>query len=109
MLINDNTVNLQQYKGAIKPCPLCAQLTPDAALDALTRGRACRLCFDKKWVAVCLNCDGTGQYKGKTVWDGGRSDHTSTCTPCGGNGVFPANKPATVAIPKSVENAPVTV
>jgi hypothetical protein len=101
MHINDNTVNLQQYKGEVKPCPLCSGRTPDAALDALTSGRACKLCFGKQFVAMCLNCDGTGQFRGRTVWDGGRSEHTSTCTPCGGSGVFPASKPPSV--PKSIE------
>jgi len=27
-----------------------------------------------------------------SVWDGGRSNYTSTCNPCGGKGVFPARE-----------------
>jgi len=93
MQINDNSMDIKRYKGPISPCPLCSRQSPDAALDALTSGRACRLCFGKQFISHCLNCQGTGQYSGRTVWDGGRSEHKSTCTPCGGAGVYPAQKP----------------
>lgn len=94
MPINDNSININQYKGLVEPCPLCYRHTPDAALDALMSGKSCRLCFGKTFIAHCLNCHSTGLFTGGSVWDGGRSQHTSTCGPCGGNGVFPAPKPA---------------
>jgi len=94
MPINDNSLDLSKYRGQVKRCPLCGNRTPNAALDALTSGKSCKLCFGKMFVATCLNCDGTGQFKGRTVWDGGRSEHTSVCTPCGGSGVFPVKQPA---------------
>ena len=93
MNVNDNSLDLAQYKGMVKPCPLCSRRSPDAAMDALTSGKSCRLCLGHQFVATCTNCDGTGQFKGRTVWDGGRSEHTSVCTPCGGTGVFATRKP----------------
>ena len=117
MAINDNTISLQQYKGEIRPCPLCSARTPNAALDALTSGRACKLCMGHSYVAMCNNCEGTGIYKGRTIWDGGRSEQSSTCTPCGGSGVFATRKPydwvppaeAKVVEAKVVEPAAVVV
>lgn len=93
MAINDNTLDLSKYRGEVRKCPLCSGQTPSAVMDALTSGRACKLCLGQKFVAMCKNCDGTGQFKGSTVWDGGRSQHMSTCTPCGGKGVYPVRKP----------------
>ena len=92
--INDNNLDLGKYRGEVRRCPLCGSRTPSAAVDAMTSGRACRMCFGHGFVAVCTNCAGTGQYKGTSVWDGGRSEHTSTCTPCGGQGVYATRKPA---------------
>jgi uncharacterized UBP type Zn finger protein len=112
MQINDNTMNLAQYRGEVRACPLCSNRTPNAALDALTSGKVCKLCLGHKFVAICLNCGGTGQCKGRSVWDGGRSEHTSTCMPCGGSGVFPVNRPENWADPapnKTVETAPASV
>jgi hypothetical protein len=91
--VNDNTMKLSQFHGEIRPCPLCTRLTPNAALDALMSGKSCKLCFEKKFIAMCTNCDGTGQYKGAAVWDGGKTSHTSVCTPCGGSGAFAIKKP----------------
>lgn len=93
MQVNSNTVNLADYRGTIKPCPLCYARTPAAKLEAAMTGKACRMCMGHEFVAKCKNCGGTGQYTGRTVWDGGRSEHKSTCTPCGGTGVFPVRKP----------------
>ena len=103
MNINDNTLDLSQYRGEIKRCPLCSQRTPDAALDALTSGKSCKLCMSQGFVAMCTNCKGTGQFSGRTVWDGGRSEHTSVCTPCGGVGVFATKRPENWADPLPVE------
>ena len=102
MNINDNTISLAQYKGKIRRCPLCGSRTPSAALDALTSGKVCSMCLGHQFVAMCKNCDGTGSYKGRTVWDGGRSEHASTCTPCGGKGAFPCNKPKDWIDPKPI-------
>src|ERR1700733_2999795 len=94
MPINDNSIQIDKYKGPVDPCPLCYHKSPDAALDALMSGKACRLCFGKKFIAHCLNCHSTGQHVAGSVWDGGKTSHTSVCAPCGGTGVFPAPKPA---------------
>lgn len=94
MAINDNSFQIDKYKGPVDPCPLCYNKSPNAALDALMSGKSCRLCFGKGFIAQCLNCHSTGQHTAGSVWDGGRSSHTSVCAPCGGTGVFPAPKPA---------------
>lgn len=115
MAINDNSINLSQHKGEIRRCPLCTRQSPDAALDALTSGKACKLCFGQGFVSMCKNCDGTGQFKGRTIWDGGRSEHVSVCSPCGGTGAFATKKPADwvdhppVDAPKVVEPVASTV
>jgi len=94
MPINDNSMNLAKYRGEVKPCPLCTNRPPNAALDAMLSGKACRLCKGHGFVAMCTNCNGTGIYQGTTVWDGGLNPHQSTCNPCGGAGVFAVRKPA---------------
>ena len=94
MNVNDNTLDISKYRGPVSPCPLCSTLSDAAKLDAMSSGRVCNLCLGRKFIAHCLNCHGTGQFAGTTVWDGGRSPHTSTCTPCGGTGVFAVAQPA---------------
>jgi len=87
--VNDNTINLSKFRGPVRPCPMCR---PG---DELLRGmQSCRLCLGNRFVAKCLNCDGTGMYSGRSPWDGGRSEQSSTCDKCGGQGVFPAKRPA---------------
>lgn len=90
MAINDNCMDLSKYRGAIVACPFCPPIT-----DQITSRAACSKCLGHRFIALCLNCDHTGQFKGRTVWDGGANAHTSTCTPCGGNGFFPSKGPAT--------------
>ena len=109
MQVNNNSMDVASYRGEIKRCPLCSSQSPDAAFDALNSGKACRMCMGHKFIAICTNCDGTGQFKGSTIWDGGKSPHTSTCTPCGGTGVFPTKKPANWVESKAVESIPVAV
>jgi hypothetical protein len=94
MNVNNNSMDLSLYRGEVRPCPLCSNLTPIAKLDRLSSGKVCTMCLGNGYIAMCKNCDGTGQYSGRTVWDGGRSEHKSTCNPCGGKGAFPARKPA---------------
>lgn len=86
--INNNTMDLAQFRGPVRKCPFCLP-------DQIALRSACSKCFGQGFIAHCLNCDGTGQFKGASVWDGGRSSHTSTCTPCGGLGFFPHRGPAT--------------
>jgi len=81
--INDNSMDLRQYKGPVRVCEFCK---PEATL----LGQACPWCFAQGYLAMCLNCNGTGKHTEGAVWDGGKSSHTSTCTPCGGKGVYPA-------------------
>lgn len=90
MALNENTMDLSQFKGEVIRCPECR--TPMGAQLAANR-TACKVCMNRGFIAKCTNCDATGLYKGKSVWDGGRSDHASVCTPCGGSGSFPVNKP----------------
>jgi len=94
MNVNENTMDLTKHRGPVQPCPVCTTLSDAAKLDAMSSGKACSLCFNRRFVAYCLNCGGTGQYRGRTIWDGGRSEYASTCTPCGGTGVFPVARPA---------------
>ena len=89
-----NSINLADYKGDIRVCPFCKPL------DRLS-GRACNQCMSRGYVAVCLNCDGTGLHTAKSVWDG-KSDHTSTCNLCGGRGLFPASEREYVAAGNSL-------
>jgi hypothetical protein len=79
----DNSIDLKQFKGEVKPCPFCR---PEEVL----LGRACQHCMGNFHIATCKNCNGTGKETNASVWDGGRSKHTSTCNPCAGRGYFPA-------------------
>jgi DnaJ-class molecular chaperone len=94
MAINDNSLDLSKYRGTVKPCPVCSSRSDAAKLEALMSAKACKVCFGHGFVAMCINCKGTGMFSGSTVWDGGRSEHKSTCTPCGGAGMFPVKRPA---------------
>jgi hypothetical protein len=89
--INDNTIRLEKYRGAIKRCPHC---TPERILnDPL--GRGCNTCLGHGFVAVCTNCAGTGIYKGNAIaFGGGDVPHQSACNPCGASGFFAVRKPA---------------
>lgn len=80
-----NAINLSQYKGCISPCIYCK---PEETL----LGRACTWCLSHGYLAHCLNCNGSGKVTAGSVWDGGRSQYTSVCNPCGGKGVFPARE-----------------
>jgi len=80
-----NAINLSEYKGSIAPCRYCR---PEETL----LGRTCQYCLGQGHLAQCLNCHGTGKFTGGSIWDGGRSTHTSTCNICGGKGTFPARE-----------------
>ena len=84
--INNNTTDLAQYRGPVSRCPMCN-------IQATMQGRSCKLCFDRKFVAQCLRCKGTGLQTQGSVWDGGQTEHRSTCGACGGSGYFPVKKP----------------
>ena len=74
--------NLIDYHGPVSKCTMC--------LPAINiHKQFCGTCFGRGYVALCLNCDG----KGKTTVPVGGSIGTmdSTCTYCGGKGVFPAS------------------
>jgi len=80
-----NAIKLSEYKGDISRCRYCTA-------DERMLGRACTRCMGQGYLATCLNCRGTGKFTGSSVWDGGRSSHTSTCNICGGQGTFPARE-----------------
>jgi DnaJ-class molecular chaperone len=82
-----NKLDLSQFRGPVRRCPLCN-------IENKLAGRSCKNCLDRGFVAECLNCKTTGLQTSGTVWDGGRSEHRSTCGPCGGKGYFPVNRPA---------------
>lgn len=106
--INSNTVNLAQYRGTITRCPMCN-------IGTTMQGRSCKLCFDRKFVARCLRCNGTGLQTQGSIWDGGRTEHRSTCGACGGSGYFPVNRPkdwkdeiATTTVSTATPNTAIT-
>lgn len=93
--VNSNEINMAECKGTVRPCPYCKK-------EDILSGRACAWCLSQRYVADCLKCDGTGLNHGRSVWDGGKSSHQSTCNYCGGKGMFPARAkdyapPVTVA------------
>ena len=83
--MNDNTFDLSQCKGEVIPCPFCRP-------EEVHLGRACQHCMGHFYLAKCKNCNATGKETKGAAWDGGKSSHTSTCTPCGGTGYYPARK-----------------
>lgn len=85
MAFQENSMDLSQYKGPIRPCEFCK---PEETL----LGRSCQWCMAQGHLAHCLNCNGSGKVTSGSVWDGGRSQYTAVCTPCGGKGVFPARE-----------------
>ena len=82
-MANNNEVKLSDYKGEVIPCPYCKK-------EEVLMGTACKWCLGNFYLAKCTNCGTTGKETKGALWDGGRSKHTSTCTPCGGTGYFPA-------------------
>ena len=93
--VNSNEINMAECKGVVRPCPYCKK-------EDILSGRACAWCLSQRYVADCLKCDGTGLNHGRSIWDGGKSSHQSTCNYCGGKGMFPARAkdyapPVTVA------------
>ena len=112
--INSNEVNLAKYKGTIHRCPACNfsdKAKHDAVLaERLSLGKACHICFGRGFVADCLNCEATGMYKGSAAaFGGGDHLHASVCNYCGGNGLFPVNKPADWKDEEIVADSPVAV
>jgi hypothetical protein len=85
MAVNDNTINMSEHRGEVEPCKFCRK-------EETLLGRACGWCFGSGYTAKCLNCDGTGLETAGSVWDGGKSKHSSTCNICGGKGMLPARK-----------------
>jgi hypothetical protein len=83
--IQENSMDLSQYKG---PVSLCCYCKPEETL----LGRSCQWCMAQRYLATCLNCKGSGKTTSGSVWDGGRSQYTAVCGPCGGKGVFPARE-----------------
>lgn len=80
-----NHIDLAQYRGEITVCPFCK---PAARLNGLH----CDRCMDRGYIAKCTNCDATGVSTSAAVWDGGKTSHSATCTPCGGTGSYPVTK-----------------
>jgi hypothetical protein len=101
LTINNNTIQMSQYKGQIKRCPFCTpkqtgnkEIDDRNLLEAMSNTAACKWCMSQRFVSICLNCNGTGKYNGKTIWDGGQHDHVTSCNPCASRGMYPARKPA---------------
>lgn len=81
---------IQIYHGEIRPCSCGLYEHPERVGE-----RACRMCFGRGFVAECLRCGGKGMLEvavnGTDLSLGAMS---STCSPCGGLGVYGVNKPA---------------
>ena len=93
-----NMLDLSQYKGVIVRCNQCK---PEATL----LGASCQTCMSQGYVAMCLNCNGTGKQTAPAVWDRGKSSHTSVCSVCGGRGLFPAREREYLAQPEDDRRA----
>jgi hypothetical protein len=81
---------IQQYHGFVSKCTCDIYDHPEKQTD-----RACRMCFGRGFVAECKACGG----KGKNEVPVNGSDKSlgvmaSTCSPCGGIGVYGVPKPA---------------
>jgi hypothetical protein len=85
MAVQENSMDLSQYKGPVRVCEFCK---PEETL----LGRSCQWCMALGYLAHCLHCNGSGKVTSGSVWDGGRSQYTAVCNPCGGKGVFPARE-----------------
>lgn len=83
--VNENSMDLSQYKGPIRTCEFCS---PEQTI----LGRSCQWCMAQGYLAHCLHCNGSGKVTSGSVWDGGRSNYTAVCSPCGGKGVYPARE-----------------
>lgn len=79
-------MDLRQFHGVVKKCETCTN--PDLPMD-------CRRCFCRGYLAVCLNCSGTGQIT-SDVAGSASGTMRSTCDKCGGTGFFSARKPEEV-------------
>jgi DnaJ-class molecular chaperone len=82
--------NISQYHGEVRLCDCGIYEHPERQTE-----RACRMCFGRGFVAECKACQGKG--KNEVAVNG--SDKAlgvmaSTCTPCGGIGVYGVPKPA---------------
>jgi hypothetical protein len=92
-------MNLKDFHGVVSKCH-CTN-------PALSM--SCKNCFSRGFVAVCLQCSGTGQIK-VPVAGAASGDMRSTCDKCGGIGHFGVPKPATWDAdhaPVQAESAPV--
>lgn len=85
MAVQENSMDLSQYKGTIRKCEYCRS-------EEVLLGRACTWCLGNFFLAHCTHCNGSGKVTSGSVWDGGRSNYTATCHPCGGKGVYPARE-----------------
>lgn len=97
--INSNTIDLSKYRGTITRCPHCSfAAKPNAdsiVAERITLGKACATCLGHGFVARCINCDGTGLFKGSAMaFGGGDVPHTSACNYCGASGYFAVRQPA---------------
>ena len=85
MAVQENSMDLSQYKGTIRVCEFCK---PEETL----LGRSCQWCMAQGYLAHCIHCNGSGKVTSGSIWDGGRSNYTAACNPCGGKGVYPARE-----------------
>lgn len=76
-------MNLKDFHGVVSKC-YCTN--PELSMS-------CKNCFSRGFVAVCLQCSGTGQIK-VPVAGAASGDMRSTCDKCGGIGHFGVSKPA---------------
>lgn len=79
------TKDISQFHGTVEKCKICT--------NADGEHMDCKNCFCRGYVAQCTLCGGKGQV---CIPVAGASDGTmnSTCSACGGRGVFGVRKPA---------------
>jgi len=75
--------SLTKYYGEVRKCEMCL---PKLNIHS----QFCTWCFGRGYLATCLNCDGKGKLRVPVGGSIGEMD--STCTYCGGKGVFPASE-----------------
>ena len=81
---------ISQYHGDIRPCDCGIYEHPEKQGE-----RACRQCFARGFVAECKACGGKGRNEVPVNGtDKSLGMMASTCSPCGGTGVYGVPKPA---------------
>lgn len=87
--------NISKFHGAVRPCSCGAYDKETGKVNPEKSGdRACRFCFGRGFVAACLGCEGKGRNEVPVNGNDKKLGvMASTCSPCGGMGIYGVNKP----------------